>query len=106
MDEQGASMRINVIGRHFDVTEAIKTYAEQKVSKLPKYFNGVQLITVSLSRANSHHVTEYDAELVIDVEKHEDFISHARAADPYAAIDLVVEKGERQLRDFKEKRQG
>lgn len=99
-------MRIDVIGRNFEVTEAIKQYAESKASKLTKYFDGVQAITVAVRKVGSNHVADYEAELVIDVEHHDDFVSHAKAQDPYAAIDLVAEKGERQLRDFKEKLKG
>src|SRR5947207_2668826 len=95
-------MRIDVVGRHIDVTEALKQYAEQKAGKLPKYFDGVLAITVTLSKTNNQHHGEFEAELVIDVQKHDDFVSHATAKDLYAAIDLVAEKGERQLRDFKE----
>jgi len=99
-------MRIDVVGRHFEITDAMKSYAEGKAGKLPKYFHGVQLITLTISKSGSHHVPEFDVELVIDVEKHENFVSHCKATDPYAAVDIVMEKGERQLRDFKEKLQG
>lgn len=95
-------MRIDVIGRKFEVTDPIRQYAETKSGRLPRYFDGLQSITVTIGKANSQHSTEYVVELVLDVVKHEDFVSHASAADPYAAIDLVVEKGERQLREFKE----
>jgi putative sigma-54 modulation protein len=96
-------MRIDVIGRGVEVTEAMRTYAESKAAKLPKYYDGLQAITVSISPTSHIHTPEYDAELVLDVEKHEDFVSHAKGKDPYAAIDMVMEKGERQLRDFKER---
>ncbi len=96
-------MRIDVIGRGVEMTDAMREYATAKASKLPKYFDGVQAITVSVSPKSHTHTTDYDAELVLDVEKHKDFVSHATGKDPYAAIDLVVEKGERQLRDFKER---
>lgn len=96
-------MRIEVVGRQFEVTDPIRKYAEGKATRLSKYFDGIQLITVALRPTNHTHKPQYDAELVLDVEKHEDFVSHASAQDVYAAIDLVVEKGERQLRDFKEK---
>lgn len=99
-------MRINVVGRHFEVTEAIKSYAEQKVSKLPRHFDLIQQITLTITKDGSHHTADYDVELVVDVEKHTDFVSHAKHQDPYAAIDLVVEKGDRQVRDFKEQIKG
>ena len=40
---------------------------------------------------------------MLDVQRHDDFVSHAADKDLYAAIDLVAEKGERQLREFKDK---
>src|ERR1041384_461194 len=96
-------MRIDGVGRNIEVTDAIRQYAESKAAKLPKFFDGVQQITVTLSKANHHSNGEFDAELVLDVRRHEDFVCHAADKDLYAAIDLVAEKGERQLREFKDK---
>lgn len=96
-------MRIDVVGRNIDVTDAIREHAESKASKLPKFFDGVQQVTLTLTRENHHNHSNFDVELRVDVEKHEDFVSHASAADLYAAIDEVVQKGSRQLTQFKEK---
>ncbi|GJQ28743.1 MAG: hypothetical protein HBSAPP03_06270 [Phycisphaerae bacterium] len=95
-------MRVDVIGHNFEVTEAIRAYAQTKTVKLTKFFDGLQQVTVRVSKVNHKADAEYDVELILDVEKHKDFVSHAKASDPYAGIDLVAEKGERQLRDFKE----
>jgi putative sigma-54 modulation protein len=99
-------MRINVVGRHFEVTDAIRAYAQEKAGKLTKYYTGLQQIDLHIAHEPQHHGAEYEIELVLDVEKHADFVSHSKTGDPYEAIDLVVEKGERQLRDFKEKLKG
>jgi putative sigma-54 modulation protein len=96
-------MRIEVIGRNLDVTDAIRAHAEAKAAKLPRFFDGVQLITFRLARADHHNHGEFDVELVIDVEKHEDFIARARGPDLYAMIDQAVQKGARQLTEFKER---
>ena len=95
-------MRIDVIGRNIEVTDALRQYAETKASKLTKFFDGLQSITVTISKTNGHHTPDYTAELVLAVVKHKDFVSHGTAQDPYAAMDSVVEKGERHLREFKE----
>jgi putative sigma-54 modulation protein len=95
-------MRVDVIGHNFQVTDAIREYAENKTAKLTRFFDRLQQVTVRVSKINHKADAEYDVELILDVEKHDDFVSHARARDPYAGIDLVIEKGERQLRDFKE----
>ncbi|MCL4740827.1 MAG: ribosome-associated translation inhibitor RaiA [Phycisphaerales bacterium] len=96
-------MRIDVVGRGVEVTDAIRTHAETKCAKLPRYFDGTQSVTLTLSRENHHRHAEFDAELVIDVEKHDNFVAHARDEDLYAAIDLVIDKAARQLTDFKER---
>lgn len=98
-------MRVDVIGKNLDITEPIRAYAQDKAEKLTKYFSGLLHITVRLSKINHKADSLYEAELILDVQKHDDFVSHATAQDPYAAMDLVAEKGERQLRDFKERLQ-
>lgn len=100
---EGRHMRIDVIGRNIAVTEAIRLHSEEKVSKLPKYFDAVQSITLTLSKDDHQTHGTFGAELRVDVEKHEDFVSHAHGDDLYATIDHVVQKGVRQLTDFKEK---
>ncbi|MCB9844997.1 MAG: ribosome-associated translation inhibitor RaiA [Phycisphaeraceae bacterium] len=96
-------MRIDVIGRHFEVTDAIREYAESKVAKLTRFFDGVQLMTVIVNGEDHHHSGQYTVELVIDVVKHPDLVSHAKGPDVYVLIDDVAHKGGRQLIDHKEK---
>ena len=96
-------MRIEVVGRNVEVTDAIRHHAETKAEKLPRYFDGVQLVTFRLSRQDHHHHGKFDVELVVDVEKHADFVTHASDDDLYAAIDASVQKSSRQLADFKER---
>lgn len=95
-------MRIDVVARNIELTDALKDFATAKANKLTKYFDGIQAIRVTLTKDDHHKHGTFGAELIIDVEKHEDFVSREHDKDMYAAIDLVVEKGERQLRDFKE----
>jgi putative sigma-54 modulation protein len=95
-------MRIEVVGRNLEVTDAIRSHAEGKAEKLPKYFDGIQLITFRLSREDHHHHGKFGVELVVDVEKHDDFVAHATAEDLYGAIDAAVQKASRQLTDFKD----
>ncbi|MCE2924200.1 MAG: ribosome hibernation-promoting factor, HPF/YfiA family [bacterium] len=97
-------MQINVIGKHMEVTEAIRAYAQKKASKLPMHFDRVQSITLRLEQ--DPQKTSFHAEVVCDVEKHEDFIGHCHHADLYHAIDEAVAKVDRQVVAFKEKLKG
>lgn len=99
-------MRIEVVGRNFEITDPIRTHAESKVGKLSHYLDLIQQMTLTIRPEHAHQSREFTAELVIDVEKHADFVSHATGADVYALIDTVVDKGARQLKDFKEQLKG
>ncbi len=94
-------MLIIVVGKHMDVTEAIKTYAEGKCAKLIKHFDGIQQITVRVEQ--QPHGKGFVAEVNCDVEKHDDFIGKADHADLYVAIDDSISKVDRQIVAFKEK---
>jgi len=96
-------MRVEVVGRGIEVTGAIRRHAEEKTEKLTKYFDGVKQITVTLIREDHGNHAQFDVELIIDVVHHEDFIAHAKGDDLYGTIDLAVQKGSRQLTDFKDK---
>lgn len=94
-------MRIEVRGRHLEVTPAIREYAEAKCGKLPRYYDGVQEIIVTLEKSAKHD--EFTVEVIVDVEKHDDFVARLTSKDVYEAIDIATDKLTRQLTDFKER---
>lgn len=96
-------MRIDVVGRNLEITEAIKSHAENKAQKLPKFYDGVMAVRFTIHKIDHHHKGSFDVELAISVQKHEDFVSHCKSEDVYGALDEVVHKGSRQLAEFKEK---
>ncbi|MCC6285625.1 MAG: ribosome-associated translation inhibitor RaiA [Phycisphaerales bacterium] len=101
--QTGSRMRIEVVGRNVTITDAIRDYCAQRADKLPRYFDGVQMMTFRISSPDHDHHREFDVELVIDVAGHDDFVSHAKERDLYAAIDLVAQKGQRQLVEHKDR---
>ena len=93
-------MRIDVVGRDVHITDNIREHAERKGAKLPKFFDGTQLITFTIAKEGS---VDYSVECLVDVEKHDDFVSHGKDHSITAAIDSAVHKATRQLTDFKER---
>ena len=91
-------MELNIRGDKLVVTKAIKDYVTDKMSKLDKYFEEASKIKASI------HIKVKNDEQIIEVtvptskftlraeEKHNDL---------YAAIDLVTDKLERQIRKNK-----
>ena len=96
------TMRIDVVGKHIEITPAIQEYAQKKVEKLTKLFDCTQAIRV-LVESPQGKKAEFHVEVVVDVEHHEDFVANATDPDMYAAIDTAVDKALRQVRDFKDK---
>lgn len=90
---------IVVTGRDAQVTSGNKERAEEKISKLAKYFNGIVKIEAILG----HSGDNAEVELVISVKRSNPIVCHSHAKDLYSAIDLVIDKAEAQLTKHKEK---
>jgi len=88
-------MQVKVTGRHMSVTEAIKSYAEEKAERLIRFHRRIQEIRVVLDFEGGLPKVEF----IVDVERAGDFVGHETGKDVYAAIDAVVDKLERQLRE-------
>jgi len=93
-------MEITVSGRHLEVTPAIKEYATSKVTKLPRYFDRVQLIAIIVGKSDHH---TFEVEILVEAEHHSKFVGKSLGPDVYAGIDDAVDKLERQLTDYKER---
>lgn len=94
-------MEIIVSGKHLEVSAAIRKYALEKVSKLPRYYDRVQEINVVLDRSNT--TWTYEVEIIAKVERSDPFVAKTTGTDLYACIDETVDKLERQLTDHKGK---
>lgn len=94
-------MELNVTGRHIEVTPAIREYAQNKTSKLPRYYDRIQCIDVVVDRAD--HRNNYEVEVIVQVERTDPFVVKVAGQDLYACIDEAVDKLERLLTDHKEK---
>lgn len=92
-------MDIKVSGKHMDVTEAIREYAERKVNRLPRYYDRIQEILVVLEQHNQ----KFEVEILLHIEHHDPIVAKHIEADLYACIDQATDKAERQLTDLKER---
>jgi putative sigma-54 modulation protein len=82
-----------------DVTEALKTFAEQKANKLTKYYDRIQEIEVIFDAGKD----KTSVEMIVNAEHRNMFLAHHNEGDAYACIDACVDKLERQLSDHKKK---
>lgn len=93
-------MNYNVRGENIEVTPAIREYVEKKIDKLEKYFSNTPeanaMVNLKVNNTTSKvEVTIPMPNLVLRAEEEN--------ADMYAAIDLITDKLERQIRKHKTK---
>lgn len=93
-------MLFTISGKHIDITEAIRQYAEQKTSKLPKYYDSINQVEVVIDGKPGGNS---GVEIIARAEHGKVFVVTETGQDIYRCIDLVVHKLERQLRRTKGK---
>ncbi len=92
-------MEIIIHGRHLDATEAIKNYINKKASKLTKYSSKINKIQFTLKiEAQNNNIVE-----AICSAAKATLVAESVNPDMYAAIDLVIDKLEKQIIKQKEK---
>ncbi len=93
-------MNLNVSGHHLDVTPAIRTYVSGKMDRVTRHFDHVIDAHVILSVEK----LVQKAEVTLHVPG-KDIHAECSDADLYAAIDLLVDKLDRQVIKYKDKTQ-
>lgn len=94
-------MDLVIKGKNMEVTEPLRDYAQQKISRITKYFDGiidaqVELNVIKNKRVANNQIVEVTLHLKGGVIRGEEAKDNM-----YAAIDLVTDKLERQISRFK-----
>ena len=93
-------MLFTITGKHIDITPSIRTHAQEKTSKLPKYYNSVNQIEVIIDGHPGGNTAgeNVSVEIIARGEHSQVFIATETGEDAYKCIDLAVHKLERQLK--------
>lgn len=94
-------MNLNLSGHHLEITPALRSYVQEKLSRVTRHFDHV---------IDAHVVLSVDklmqkAEVTLRV-RGKDIHCASREQDLYAAIDLVTDKLDRQVLKYKSRRSG
>lgn len=93
-------MKYIVRGDNVEVTDSIKNYIEEKLSKMDKYFEKPNEIEAKIIVS----VNGIDQKLEVTINGNKYFIRAEEVHhDLYSAIDIVIDKLERQFRKYKTK---
>ncbi|MBN2182025.1 MAG: ribosome-associated translation inhibitor RaiA [Sedimentisphaerales bacterium] len=93
-------MLFTISGKHIEITQAIKEHAEEKTSKLPKYYNSINQVEVIIDGSEGGNVS---VEIIARAEHSKVFVGTETGEDAYRSIDMAVHKIESQLRKVKSK---
>lgn len=93
-------MQIKISTRHGHLSEASQDFIREKAEKLNRLFDRLTMIEVTVDLKNEGQTL---VEFLVKAEHKHDFVAHESHPDLLAAVDLVLNKLEMQLRRYKEK---
>ena len=97
-------MQLQVSGRNLDVTEPIREYALRKLARIGRHLPEDTRVDLELAIERNRSISaNQHAELTVWT-KGPVLRAHEYADDMYAAIDLAVDKLDRQVRRYRERR--
>ena len=94
-------MEVHVSGHHFNVSDKLKEYAEEKFSRIGRFFQAAHKVEIILKDEDR----KKHCEALIRIKNRDHLVIDVAREHMYEAIDLAVDKAERQLRRLKEKTQ-
>ncbi len=92
-------MQISVTGHHVEVTDSLRNHVEEKIGKLKRHFDNVTDVHVILTVEK----LEQKAEATVQISGAKLFADDVQE-DMYQAIDNMVDKLDRQIIKYKEKK--
>lgn len=100
-------MNIKIRSVNFEVTDAINSYINKKVSSLDKFLSNSEniLCEVEIGKTTEHHKSGdiFKAEINIDIPGGRQIYAVAEEVDLYTAIDVVRDEAERKIVSTKDK---
>ncbi len=92
-------MQIKISARHGHLTEELQEHIRKKADKLTHHFQRLMMIEVVVDLKDDEKLVEF----LVSAEHKHDFVASERNKDLLAAVDLVLDKLEAQIRKYKEK---
>jgi putative sigma-54 modulation protein len=88
-----------ITGKHITITDTIRAYAQEKTSKLPRYYDGINQVEVVVD--SSKGASKVVVEIIARGEHSNVFVATEAGEEPQPCIDGAVHKLEMQLRKKK-----
>jgi len=92
-------VQVKISARHGHLSDATQQFIREKAEKLLHFFQRLTMIEVTVDLKNEEKWVEF----LVKAEHKHDFVASETHPDILAAVDLVMEKLESQVRRYKEK---
>ena len=89
-------MQVNISGHQLDVTDALRDYVGEKLSRLERHFDKITNVQVIMEVEKLKQKIEATLHIAGG-----EIVANAEHEDMYAAIDLLMDKLDRQVRRHK-----
>ena len=96
-------MNKSITGRHFELTEPIKAYAEAAMDSLEKYHLDIISASTVISASEKSGKKGFVTEFIINLKDKNTIIITQVDKDVYAAMDLAIERVKKSLRRHADK---
>ena len=97
-------MRLQVKGRNVELTPSMREYAERKLGKLEKQLAEQTQVEVELSEQKNPSIANSQVAEATIFTKGPTLRARESASDMRAAVDKLVDKLERQVKRYRERR--
>jgi len=99
-------MNKSITGRHFELTDAIKAYADAAVDGLSKYHLDIISANTVISANEKNGKKGFATEFIVNLKDKNTIVITQNDKDVYAAIDLAIERVKKSLRRYSDKIKG
>ena len=96
-------MNTSIVGKQFELTQAIKNYIDNAFESLSKYNLDIISSRVIISADEKQGKKGFDVEFAINLAKKDTIVIRQKDKDLYAAIDLAVDRASKVLRRHHDK---
>ena len=100
---KGFIMNKSITGRHFELTDTIKAYADALLDGLKKYNLDITSANVVISADEKNGKKGFNVEFIVNLKDKNTIVITQVDKDVYAAMDLAAERVKKGLRRHKEK---
>ncbi len=92
-------MEIRLTGRHVELTDELRSFINEKVGKLERFYDRIHEVEVIVSDESE----QVEIEIIVRAGHKQTFIAKETGPEAPGLVDVIVDKLERQIKKYKEK---